>query len=119
MIARTHRFHGHNSLSFVYRHGQTVRGPQLALKYVRNQRRATYRAAVVVSSKVHKSAVVRNRLRRRIYEVIREHEAELHEPFDLVFTVFSDQLNELTPQQLSELVHSQLTQAGALSHAVD
>ncbi len=118
MIARQHRFHGHNSLSFVYRHGRTVRGPQLALKYVLNTRRATYRAAVVVSSKVHKSAVVRNRLRRRIYEVIRAHEPELHEPYDLVFTVFSDQLNELTSEQLGELIHAQLQQAGALSTPV-
>ena len=114
MIARTHRFHGYNSLRFVYQNGSAVRSPQLVLKYALNPRRSTYRAAVVVSRKVQKSAVVRNRLRRRIFEAIRADESAIGQPFDLVFTVFNEQLNDLSPAKLHDLVYSQLQKAGVL-----
>ena len=113
MLSRRHRFHGLNSLNFVYRHGQTVRGPQLTLKYAVNDRRDAYRVAVVVSRKVEKSAVVRNRIRRRIYEAVRSQEAAIRQPYDLVFTVFGAQLAELDAGQLSRLVLGELQKSGA------
>ncbi|MBI3337916.1 ribonuclease P protein component [Candidatus Saccharibacteria bacterium] len=88
MISRKHRFHGYGSLKYVYRHGQTVRGPLTSLKYTHNDRRQTYRLAIVVSKKVNKSAVTRNRIRRRLYEAVRQYESKIIEPYDLVITVF-------------------------------
>lgn len=114
MLDRAHRFHGLNSLTYAYRRGQTVRGPQLALKYALNQRRQSYRAAVVVSRKVDKSAVVRNRIRRRIYEAVREVSPGIGRSYDLVFTVFSSQLAELDHKQLQRLVRAQLRRAGVI-----
>ena len=115
MIHATHRFHGRGSLRFVYQHGKTVRGPQLALKYVRNSRRRTYRVAVVVSRKVHKSAVVRNRIRRRIYEIVRAEFGQITEPYDLVFTVFSDQLATVGQPELTAQIHARLQAARLIS----
>ena len=86
MLASTNRFHGRDSLRFVYRRGQQVRGSQLNLRYICNARRTTFRSAIVVSKKVHKSAVLRNRLRRRIYEIIRTGPAILG-PYDLLISV--------------------------------
>ena len=114
MLAKAHRFHGHRSLNYVYRHGQTVRGPLTSLKYARNDRRETYRIAVVVSKKVHKSAVVRNRIRRRIYEQVRLMSDEIKSPYDLVFTVFHENIAELPVPELHTLIHAQLHQAHAL-----
>ena len=111
MIGKTHRFHGHNSLNYVYRQGATVRGPLTALKYARNDRRSVYRVAVVVSRKVHKNAVVRNRIRRRLYEQIRLISDQIIEPYDIVFTVFHDTIAELPTEELSKLVRAQLHQA--------
>jgi ribonuclease P protein component len=108
MISRSHRFHGHNSLSFVYRQGQTARGPQLLLKFAPNTRRKTYRVAVVVSRKVSKSAVVRNRIRRRVYEAVRLNEALIEQPYDLVFTALDAQLAEIKADELHQLVISLL-----------
>jgi ribonuclease P protein component len=87
----------------------------LALKYALNKRRRTYRVAVVVSRKVDKSAVVRNRIRRRIYEVVRLNAGRLREPYDLVFTVFGDQLADMEAERLRKLVHGQLKKAGVLA----
>lgn len=117
MMHRSHRFHGRTSLHFVYRHGQVVRGAQLALKYARNTRRAEYRVAVVVSRKVHKSAVVRNRIRRRIYETVRTLSPNIRQPYDLVFTVYSDQLATMESSELRQCVQTQLSKAGVLHAA--
>jgi ribonuclease P protein component len=114
MINRAHRFHGHGSLRYVYQHGQTVRGPLTALKFIENSRRNQYRLAVVVSKKVSKSAVARNRIRRRLYEAVRSHEPQIAKPYDMVITVFHEQLAELKSAELQRLVRAQLRQAKIL-----
>ena len=114
MINRIHRFHGHGSLRFAYQHGQTVRGPLISLKYVINTRRKTYRLAVVVSKKVSKSAVVRNRIRRRLYETVRLQESKIDQPYDLVITVFHEQLATLPADELTRMVVAQFRQATIL-----
>jgi ribonuclease P protein component len=69
MLSRTHRFHGYGSLKKVYANGKSVRGGLIGLKYLAGGSKP-YRVAVVVSKKVHKSAVVRNRIRRRLYVAV-------------------------------------------------
>ncbi len=114
MISRKHRFHGYGSLGYVYRHGQTVRGPLFALKSVRNTKRAGYRLAVVVSRKVSPSAVARNRIRRRLYEAVRQLEDQLPEAHDMVITVFHDSVRETPATELAGQLKKQLRAAGAL-----
>jgi ribonuclease P protein component len=110
-----HRFHGYNSLRFVYRNGKTVRGPLCSLKYVLNERRKSYRLAVVVSKKVSKSAVTRNRIRRRLYETVRRHDSQLTAPYDLVITVFGENLATMPAEDIERMVVAQLKQARVLA----
>ncbi|CAN5671113.1 hypothetical protein BH23PAT1_BH23PAT1_1120 [soil metagenome] len=114
MINKQHRFHGYGSLNYVYRHGKTVRGPMSALKFIANDRRDTYRLAVVVSKKVSKSAVVRNRIRRRLYEVFRLCEHEINQPYDIVMTIFSEDVATVPSAELNNIVAVQLKQAGII-----
>lgn len=103
MISRKHRFHGHNSLNYVYRHGQTERVEYLAIR-VAPSKRDDYRMAVVVSKKVSKSAVVRNRIRRRLYEAARELK-KIHDapwPYDLVLTVHDERLAAVPADELRQ-----------------
>lgn len=122
MLASLHRFHGHTALGFVYKRGQTVRSPMLSLKYVINRQRSAFRAAVVVSRKVDKSAVVRNRIRRRVYAAVQRVSGQIEAPYDLVFTAFSNQLAICKPPEVDELVQMQLRKAGVIqpqtSHAI-
>jgi len=111
MIKGTHRFHGRSSLGFVYKQGQTVRGPLVALRFVNNERRQTYRLAVVVSRKVSKSAVVRNRLRRRLYEIVRTNAPSITGPYDLVFSIYDETVSNLSHANLQKLVMELLTKA--------
>jgi ribonuclease P protein component len=114
MISRAHRFHGYNSLNFVYRNGQTARGPVFAIKYAPNPRRKTYRVAVVVSKKVSKSAVARNRIRRRLYAAIKEYEPQISQPYDIVITVFHDALLEEPHKNIAHQLKKQLADAGII-----
>jgi ribonuclease P protein component len=85
------------------------------LRYIKNERQKHYRLAVVVSKKVSKSAVQRNRIRRRIYEQVRLLEPQINQPIDMVFSVFSDQLTSLPHSELTSLITKQLDQAHILS----
>lgn len=114
MIGKTHRFHGRRAIGRVYRSGQTVRGAYYALKYAKNPRSQGYRAAVVVSRKVHKSAVVRNRIRRRVYESLRLFEDRMGEPQDLVFLVYSSEVADIAFEKLQADMLQQLKKSGAL-----
>ena len=111
MIGRKNRFHGYNSLRNVYRDGKRVRGQMATLQYASRNPSKPYRAAVVVSRKTHKSAVVRNRIRRRIYEVVRNNDEKIKPGTDLVFTVYSDQVAELEPNKLQTIILDLLQKA--------
>lgn len=115
MIGRAHRFHGHNSLNFVYRQGKTVRGQLFSLKYVVNSRRKTFRVSVIASKKISKSAVRRNHMRRRIYETVQMIQKDIIRPYDLVFTVFSGSVSTIEFDELAKAVKAHLKQAGVLS----
>jgi ribonuclease P protein component len=114
MIHRKHRFHGLHSLGFVMRRGQILYAPGLSLKFIINQRQTAHRVAVVVSRKVSKSAVVRNRIRRRIFEAVRQMEEYITQPFDLVFLVREVDLKELRSKDLTKRVQSLLEKAEAI-----
>lgn len=108
MLARTYRFHGHGSLRYVYSHGQAVRSFFGVLKYVDNPKRTSWRAAVVVSKKVHKSAVVRNRIRRRIYEILRTTISDDTSGVDMVYVVYAASVAEMPATELRQVIRTQL-----------
>src|SRR5690348_10401184 len=107
MISRKRRFHGHGSLKHVYQNGKSVRGPLFAIKSLPNPKRDTYRLAVVVSRKINKSAVARNRIRRRLYEAVRQLEADIISPHDIVLTVFHDNVLEEPAEKLNNQLKKQ------------
>lgn len=115
MINRNHRFHGRGSLRFVYQHGKMIRSAYGSLKYIRNARRREYRLAIVVSRKVHKSAVVRNRIRRRLYEIMRLYGPYVTEPYDMAYIVYSDQLATMDAEEMRQRVWDKLTEAGIIA----
>lgn len=111
MFSKSHRFHGYGSLKGVYQRGQGVRGGMISLKYLKRDSAKPYRVAVVVSKKVNKSAVKRNRIRRRIYEQVRQSDIAIEPGTDLVFTVFSDQIADTEAAKLQKAVDELLQKA--------
>jgi len=78
-LPQCHRLRGQRLFDALYQRGQTVHGPSMSLRWLRAdqalQRSAAaecpesaWRCGVVISSKVHKRAVRRNRLRRQLHD---------------------------------------------------
>ena len=86
MLAQQSRFHGRRDIQRVYKQGSRSRTKRLGLHVVAAP--GGLRAAVVVSKKISKSAVVRNRIRRRLYELLREYEKQTTLHTALVLTVY-------------------------------
>jgi ribonuclease P protein component len=114
MLSHLHRFHGHGSLRYLYRHGSGASNKLFSIKYNQNPNRVHSRFAIVVSKKVFKSAVKRNRVRRRIYEVIRRHLDTIDSPYDIAITVFSGELLLMPSPELEKQVMDILAKAGLL-----
>lgn len=95
MLAFRYRFHGHGSLRYVYKNGTTVRTRLMTIKYTKNPRRKTPRFAVVVSKKVLKSAVGRNRIRRRVYEALRDTGAADMPSYDIAVIITSPEVRTI------------------------
>lgn len=90
MLSKISRYRGHNSLNSIYKYGKSVNAEQISLKYLTLKADKPPRIAVVVSRKVNKRAVVRNRIRRRIYEQLRLKTSKSRLNADLAIVVYSD-----------------------------
>lgn len=102
MIASKYRFHGHNSIRYVYSNGRSIRSKLATVKYVSNPHRKYSRVTVVVSKKVTKSAIRRNRIRRRIYEYMRTSALpRFNSIYDVAIIVSSPDLATMSSDELS------------------
>lgn len=112
MIPFCNRFHGHGSLRYVYQNGQTVRSHLMTIKVISNPHRKSSRLAVIISKKVLKSAVGRNRIRRRIYEYIRPQLLELNKIYDIAIIVSSNDMLYIEQKDLIEQIDQLFNQSG-------
>ncbi len=123
MIGRTNRFHGRAAIARTQKNGSSVRSGMFALKFAANPKRSSYRLAVVVSRRVSKSAVVRNRIRRRLYEHVRILSSSFTAAYDLVIMAYDEQVATIPPTALDSEVtklfkKAKLTSADTLKHAI-
>lgn len=114
MLAQRYRFHGHGSLRYLYRNGKIIRTPELTLRYIENSHRVHSRYTVIVSKKVLKSAVKRNRIRRRIYEIIRKENIHTQPSFDIAISIFSPNLLEVSHEELRKKIISLFKKANII-----
>lgn len=112
MLSHKYRFHSRGGVRYVLQKGRTIRSSAFSLIYTPNYR-GFRRFGIVVSKKVLKSAVGRNRIRRRIYEALRLEIPNYQKPMDYLFVVYSK--NVLTMpfsglrHQVRELLDRSLT----------
>lgn len=115
MLPTRHRFHGHGSLRYVYKNGRAIRTHFLTVKYAKNSRRHHSRFAVVISKKVIKSAVGRNRVRRRVYEILRAQIPRFNAQYDSAWMIFSAEVRTMPHEELEALIYSMLVEAGMVT----
>jgi len=115
MIPVKYRFHGHGSLRYLFKNGEAVRSRYITLKYIANPKRKHSRFAVVVSKKVHKSAVGRNRMRRRLYEIIRLEQPKLAGVYDVAIIITNAEVLSAPHDELTAGLTELFTRAGMYS----
>lgn len=103
MLNKKYRFHSRGGVRYVYKNGKTVRKTKMSLVFAPNERNFT-RISVVVSKKVMKTAIGRNRIRRRIYEALRKNFEYIPKKIDYIFVVFSKDLLTMPFNELEKLL---------------
>ena len=111
MLAQENRFHGHASLKYVYRNGNVSRSRLFVVKAITNSRRSNTRCSIVVSKKVLKSAVGRNRVRRRMYHLVHEYLPYIHDAQDIVVIIYSAEVATMPHTELRAQLLEQLSEA--------
>ncbi|MDB5183190.1 MAG: ribonuclease [Candidatus Saccharibacteria bacterium] len=114
MLAKLNRFHGHQSVRRIYKQGRSQRNELGSLHVYVDPKHPAVHVAVVVSKKVHKSAVVRNRIRRRVYELVRVHMAEFKQQANLVFTIYQLEAASMPAEKLAAEVKNLLERSKIL-----
>lgn len=112
MIQQKYRFHGYGSLNYLYRNGEVVYLKPFVFKYVKNKFRKNPRIAVVISKKVLKSAVKRNRVRRQLYEHVRPLIANMNGNYDMAFIVTKPHILTVSSKELTALIKQAMVEAG-------
>jgi len=84
MLAKENRLRKKKEFEKVAKEGRGVREEFLVLKYLKNNLNLV-RAGFVVSQKISKKAVVRNKVKRRLREIVRRNLEKLKPGYDLIF----------------------------------
>ncbi len=110
MLARQHRLRKSSDILRIYKKGKRVHTQHL-LGHSLSTHLPVVRATVIISKKVDKRAVVRNRCRRRISESLRLELPKLTPGFDILITIKSD-VRELSAAHLKQEVDQLIEKLG-------
>ncbi len=111
MLAQRYRFHGYGSLKFLYNKGDTYRSRSISLRVAENPKRSNTRVTVIVTKKVQKAAPRRNRIRRRVYEVVRTNWDHIKPGYDILVSVYDPQAGIMPYEELEQSIVQILKQA--------
>jgi len=107
VIQKKNRFKGHNSVARVRGASVHFEGGRVFAR--RRKYGVHFRMAVVVSKKTAKSAVVRNRIRRRLYEAVRQSKnLNCIQGVDCVFVVRDPALADAPYDTIKKTINSSL-----------
>ena len=103
MLKKKYRFHSRGGVRYVYQKGKTIRSPKVSLVFVDNAKGFT-RFGVIVSKKVEKTAVRRNYIRRRVYEILRKNIDSIPKKRDYLFVIFSKEVGTMPVSELEKVL---------------
>lgn len=112
MLSRVNRLSKQKDFEAVFSRGKSRRENFLVMRFLLNRQEES-RFGLVVSAKVSKKAVVRNRLRRRLSEIIRSYQGGLKKGFDIVFLVKANP-EGLGQKEMAVIVKNLLVAGGIL-----
>ena len=112
MLSKNNRLHKDKEIKSLIHKGQTFFLPEFVIKFQKNNSEAR-RFSFVISTKVDKKAVVRNRLKRQLREVARCLLPDINPGFDILI-IAKKQALDLDFEQLNKQMGFALTKARIL-----
>ena len=113
MLPKTNRLKKKKDFENVFKHGKGARGSFLALKFVKNGRKES-RFGFIVSQKVSRYAVKRNKVKRRLRSVISSSSSLIKPGLDVAIITFSG-IEDKTFQETKDILFKLLKDAKCLS----
>lgn len=110
MLTRSNRLRSARDIARVYRTGAYGGSSGVLSVKAAASGQSVSRFVVVVGKKIDKRAVVRNRLRRRLVELVRTHLTTVRPGYDIVITVHTN-FNDLSAPKLLECLNEAFSRA--------
>ncbi len=106
MLKKANRIRNNKDFDRIFKTGQSFYGRNLGLKVAPNKEKIN-RVAILISAKVSRKAVERNKLRRQLRAIISRELAKLKDNYDLLIIVFPPLLEKSFPDK-EELIRKAL-----------
>jgi len=113
MLAKPYRLTKEKDFQKIFKSGKSLFSTILRLKVLPNSLSLS-RFAIVVSGKVSKKAIIRNRLKRQISEVIRLNLNSIKKGYDIVVIVKPDMIGK-SYEEIEKTVKISLAKLGLIS----
>ncbi len=101
MLPKKYRLVKNKDFARVAHYGRKSYIPELSLKWIKNNQSYS-RWGIIVSLKVDKKAVVRNKIKRRLRALLRENISSLASGWDVII-ITKDRIKELDYTQLQDV----------------
>ncbi|WP_036717643.1 ribonuclease P protein component [Paenibacillus sp. JCM 10914] len=98
------RLRNRTDFSRVYRHGKSFANHQFVVYWSRKREVEQFRVGVSCSKKIG-NAVVRNRMRRLVKEIVRQHQHDIIPHMDLIFIVRKGALGKSYQELEKSVLH--------------
>lgn len=89
MLPKQHRLKSNKEISLIIKQGKTVGGKYIVIKFLPKQNDIN-KFAFIVSNKISKVAVIRNKIKRRLREIIRTHLILTNSKYDFIIFAKKD-----------------------------
>lgn len=114
MLPSQHRLRQREDFANIYAHGDRFRGDYLMLRVLNKRDSSCTKIGIVVSKKVSKLAVIRNRFKRQLRAIFRQLLSQLSNGLQVVVTVTTQ--SQPSYQQICDDLQILLLKAKVLQH---
>ncbi len=104
MIKQQNRFKGQAGIIQANRYGQSVRSSDITIRYLDKHNQTPSKFAVVVSKKVARLAVTRNRIRRKVFNVLEGLMPRIPNGYLFVISVYDEGIKSAKQKDLEEKI---------------
>ncbi len=114
MLSKKNRLRKNKDFIKILSKGRRINEQALLLIILKNDLKET-RVGLIISKKISKKAVVRNKIKRRIYNLIRKKLSEIKSGFDLLI-ITKPEIKEKKFFEINEIIDRVLKKGGVIKY---